>query len=735
MVSDGTPRLTLSKMVLVNFKSYAGRQTIGPFHKSFSSIVGPNGSGKSNVIDALLFVFGFRAKKMRQGKLSDLIHNSKEYPNLEYCAVEIYFEEIIDLDNGEYKVVPDTAMTIIRTANKQNKSTYTINGQNYSFSQIAQDEKDALQDKKEEAENYLRMENEIAKKQNLYYQIKIDKVEREYGEVKEEITRVKEEIEKEEKSHLGQIEEIKEMENNYVLSEKEYQILKGRVEEMGKEIGKMDKEEIQMQEKKKYIMNKQKKITKNIQSEKSELGLKMDNVKSVEEETQSNDKEIEVLKERLIKEEETDVFQVELEKKQVELSPWTEKIFKVESEIKILNSEKELLDEKINYQENAEKKIKEEIKKIEKTIQDKRPGYEEGRKEFEVLKSLSREVEEEIKKIEEKEEEKKEILSNLSFKINEKKNESMKMNNRNLIMENIMKEKNSGRIKGIHGRLGDLGMIEEEYEIAICTVCSRLDNIVVDSTESAEKCLEIIKKRNLGRATFIVLDKLDKIKMKSENLPMNSKRLFDLIKPKDEVYLKAFYLALGETLVTDNLNNANKIAFNSGKRYKVVTLDGKIIDSCGTLTGGGNKVIKGRIELLNNLNKHEFIDKGEFNKGELLNKSELNNRNKFKQNGESRKEDLEKMEKDFQDEIKNLDEIKRNKMDLIVKLNQLNQLISTNEVKFRKMEMEISSLENELNQKNKNLNEIKRSSNSPNVKDLERFKKINSEISKKDLEI
>lgn len=44
--------------------------------QSFSSIVGPNGSGKSNTIDALLFVFGYRATKMRQGKLSELIHNS-----------------------------------------------------------------------------------------------------------------------------------------------------------------------------------------------------------------------------------------------------------------------------------------------------------------------------------------------------------------------------------------------------------------------------------------------------------------------------------------------------------------------------------------------------------------------------------------------------------------------------------------------------------------------------------
>lgn len=91
------PRLVIEKMVLVNFKSYAGRQEIGPFHKSFTSIVGPNGSGKSNVIDALLFVFGYRASKMRQGKLSELIHNSAGAEDLDSCTVEIHFCEIMDL--------------------------------------------------------------------------------------------------------------------------------------------------------------------------------------------------------------------------------------------------------------------------------------------------------------------------------------------------------------------------------------------------------------------------------------------------------------------------------------------------------------------------------------------------------------------------------------------------------------------------------------------------------------
>jgi structural maintenance of chromosome 4 len=104
--SKPKPRITIHKLVLVNFKSYAGRQEIGPFHKSFSAIVGPNGSGKSNTIDALLFVFGYRASKMRQGKLSELIHNSAGKEGLESCSVEVWFREIVDeVSSDSFKYV------------------------------------------------------------------------------------------------------------------------------------------------------------------------------------------------------------------------------------------------------------------------------------------------------------------------------------------------------------------------------------------------------------------------------------------------------------------------------------------------------------------------------------------------------------------------------------------------------------------------------------------------------
>lgn len=129
-------RLVIQKIVLVNFKSYYGRQEIGPFHKSFSAIVGPNGSGKSNTIDALLFVFGFKATKMRQGKLSELIHSS-EGKHAPECSVEIWFREIIDVPGSEeFSVVDGSELVVARTAYRDNKSKYTIDSRTASYGEV-----------------------------------------------------------------------------------------------------------------------------------------------------------------------------------------------------------------------------------------------------------------------------------------------------------------------------------------------------------------------------------------------------------------------------------------------------------------------------------------------------------------------------------------------------------------------------------------------------------------------
>ncbi|KAJ1638342.1 SMCs flexible hinge [Pavlovales sp. CCMP2436] len=105
----------------------------------------------------------------------------------------------------------------------------------------------------------------------------------------------------------------------------------------------------------------------------------------------------------------------------------------------------------------------------------------------------------------------------------------------------------AGELPGVHGRLGGLGSIDDKYDVAISTACGSLDNIVVDDTDAAQKCVELLRARKLGVATFIMLDKVAANKGEASKrhfeAPAGSQRLFDLVKPADAKYAPAFYHA------------------------------------------------------------------------------------------------------------------------------------------------------------------------------------------------
>ena len=154
---------------------------------------------------------------------------------------------------------------------------------------------------------------------------------------------------------------------------------------------------------------------------------------------------------------------------------------------------------------------------------------------------------------------------------------------------------------------GDLGAIDETYDVAISTTCYALDNIVVDSIGTAQLCIQLLKKENLGIATFIALDKQQHFSSRIHNKPSTyankriyyvvirwvkfrpegALRLFDLVRVEDEKVLPAFYYALNDTLVANDINDATRIA-NSGRRWRVVTLKGEVVETSGAMTGGGN---------------------------------------------------------------------------------------------------------------------------------------------------
>ncbi|WEW60129.1 Structural maintenance of chromosomes protein 4 [Emydomyces testavorans] len=679
------PRMVITHLVLTNFKSYAGRQLVGPFHVSFSSVVGPNGSGKSNVIDSLLFVFGFRASKMRQGKISALIHNSANFPNLSFCEVEVHFQEVLDLPGVGVEVIPDSHLVVSRRAFKNNTSKYYMNGKETNFTTVTnflrdrgidldhkrflilqgevesiaqmkpkaanehddglleylediigtskykvpideaavevetlnevciekssrvqhvEKEKSSLEDKKNKALAFIRDENELAEKQSALYQIYIDECNGNTRITEEAILQMQELYNLELEKHQGSEEGIKQLQHQFKRSTKEYEAMEKETQAILKEMSKCDKESVKLEEKRKFLMNKQKKLEKVMQSSRlsasecaslvekhaDDVERKTAEIASLEMEMRLEEKELGSIRESL--KGKTQGLSDQIGAKQKDLEPWNEKINEKQSAIAVAQSELDILREKNNAGAVALEEAQAKIDSIQEVAATKSQELEVRCAEQSELEREVAALVAELRKFSEKEPEYRSRLSSARQKAEEARSSLASTQNQGNVLAGLMRMKESGRIEGFHGRLGNLGTIEEKYDVAISTACPALDNLVVDSVEVGQQCIEYLRKNNLGRANFILLDRLPRRDMSPIFTPDSVPRLFDLVKPVESKFSPAFYSVLQNTLVAKDLEQANKIAYGP-RRWRVVTLDGQLIDLSGTMSGGGTRVSRG----------------------------------------------------------------------------------------------------------------------------------------------
>ncbi|TFY64633.1 hypothetical protein EVG20_g5880 [Dentipellis fragilis] len=680
-------RLMIHQMALVNFKSYAGRQEIGPFHKSFSAIVGPNGSGKSNTIDALLFVFGYRASKMRQGKLSELIHNSAQYPDLDDCSVEVHFREIVDLPGPDaFEVVPDSTLVVARTAYKNNSSKYTINGRqsNYkevqtllkdrgidldhnrflilqgeveSISQmkpkapsehedglleyledivgtskykepielslvemerlseerseklnrlrIVEKEKNKLEEQKREAEDYLRLHNEHVRALSRLYQFylwNVLVVEEKNGKKK---AKLEKDLAEERERNKDDIAHLKELEQHYEKRVKAYEEVKAAAAIAIKDLANHEKQEVGLEERRKHANSKVKKLNKSLQEDEH---ARSEALRAIDDNTEKMEKErqnVEELEESLEKEEKmlekirdslkdkTQVFHDQIEQKQKELQPWTAKINKKQAEFDVKTSERDMLVKKAEAVKQAMAEANEALQKLQADQEAKTSELDDLRERKAGLQNQIKAGQKQLSDTQARVHDLRTQASSSRQRVDEARASQASNTSQNRVLDGLTRLKNAGRITGFHGRLGSLGTIPDKYDVAVTTACGQLNNMVVDTVEQGQSCIEYLRKQNIGRASFMVLEKLTRPNIDRGPTPEGVPRLFDLIKPKDPRFAPAFARATSNTLVADNLEQANRIAFGSGRRCRVVTLQGQLIDASGTMSGGGNHVSRG----------------------------------------------------------------------------------------------------------------------------------------------
>ena len=145
-------------------------------------------------------------------------------------------------------------------------------------------------------------------------------------------------------------------------------------------------------------------------------------------------------------------------------------------------------------------------------------------------------------------------------------------------------------LDGVHGTIRELGKADQEYAVALSVAAGgRIRNIVVENDRVAADAITLLKEQKLGRFTFLPLKNLKQV-----NLPPLEARpgvidyAVNLIH-YDPVYAPAFRIVFGRTVVVDTLERARKLL---GK-YRMVTLEGELLEESGAMTGGSLKKVKG----------------------------------------------------------------------------------------------------------------------------------------------
>jgi len=152
-------------------------------------------------------------------------------------------------------------------------------------------------------------------------------------------------------------------------------------------------------------------------------------------------------------------------------------------------------------------------------------------------------------------------------------------------VSSILEARETGTIKGIHGTVAQLAHVNPQYETAIVTAAgSRMQAIIVDNDSVAAECIDFLKKRKIGRATFLPLNKMLVGKPRGKAILVAKECLgfaIDLCQ-FDEKYRDAFFYVFGDTLVVQNLDEARR--WMGGVR--LVTVSGELIEASGAMIGG-----------------------------------------------------------------------------------------------------------------------------------------------------
>ena len=589
----------LKNIEISGFKSFADKIDIN-LDNNISCVVGPNGSGKSNIVDAIRWVLGEQSIKSLRGEsqMSDVIFSGSKTRNpLNVSYVALTFD-----NEDHYLPTEYTTVTIKRRLYRTGENEYFLNGTKCrlkditelfldtgvgksSFNIISQGEISRILSNSpverrtviEEAAGIIKYKTrrEEALRKLDRTMDNITRLNDIIGELEGRVEPLKEQSEKateylEIKKKLSEIEisllvhEITNINSKYQVKKKEIESLNKEILELNTLVNSSEIDELKL---------------KNFNLEKQINDLNNKLLILTREEEELNSKR-QMFKER-------SKYQADDIKVHENINVLKEKKLSLESEIKLLNKDKDIINNNLNESKNK-------LQDLSNKLSDLKLKKDNDFREYN-LKN-------------------KEYLENKN-KINVIKND---LENNEAYSNNVKRIMNNPRLTGILDVFGNILNIDDKYTKALeVNLFSSKNFIITDDENSATEAVNFLKNNNLGRATFFPLsvikpkgvdyEILNKLEKDKDFLGV----LSDFV-TYDEKYRNIVLNQLGNILVVTDLDSGNRLSKEIDNRYRFVTLDGDLVNVGGSITGGSLRESTSAITLKNDLhvleNKNETLE-------------------------------------------------------------------------------------------------------------------------------
>ncbi len=732
----------LKEMQAYGFKSFADKTTI-EFGKNINGIVGPNGSGKSNVVDAVRWVLGEQSMKSLRGDSSqDVIFSGSESRKpLNSASVTLVF------DNSDKKLPIDfNEVSIKRVAFRTGENEYYINNERVrlkdivdllsdsgtakeSFNIISQGKiAEILSNKPEDRRiifeeaagvlKYKRRKEEALRKLDKTNQ-NLNRVSDIINEISTNIIPLEESANKakkyiEIKDRLSNI-EVALIADTITNLNFEYQESKKKIEELENEISKASASSSTYDVDIIKYKNKLKEVRDNINNKQTKL------IELTKKEEQISS-DIKLLEER---------------------NKYKNEEGKIANNILSLKESILEITDSINYINNNIDVINKKITLLEDNISSNQLKYDEF---INKKNNLNNSI---IKNNRE--------IANYKYKIEYLENS---LNNNLLIPKPVKAILDNPKFTGIHNTIGNLIEVDDKYGIAIDTALGGTSSyLVVDNPNIAKELIYYLKDNNLGRATFYPLSVIKERYIEEDVLrQINNEDGFvdiasNLVK-YDNKYNNIIKNVLGNIIITDSIESANIISNRINKKYKIVTLDGQVVNVGGSLTGGA--IVKGSNNLSIKRELDDIYRKCNLleNKNRDINK-EINNIDKeleavnnllyadrkdkaeydvkissLKANIETLNSDKESKDKELND-LTNIANNESAENNLINSLSRVREEISSTTKEINLLKVEEDNLNNNINE----LEETSRSSNSYINKKEKELNNLNIFVNRTDVKL